>query len=118
MVFVPTVPPRRETSARAQDLGRRLKAEVEKFEAQYPGTSQADLRDAILIAIGKAPVAEPTRRRIAAMTGAGVAVLGVLAALFVGRGTGGGDSAGWPEWPIGLAVGIVVVLAIRWLKRR
>ena len=54
MVFIPVVahqpaPP----SARAQDLARRLKEEVDKFERQYPGTSREDLRAAAAVAKGR-----------------------------------------------------------------
>ena len=70
MVLVPMVPPQRPPSARALDLGRRLKAEVELFEAQYPGTSREDLRAAVGIAIGEQEATVPVRRRLrAAMLG-------------------------------------------------
>lgn len=118
MAFVPTAPPRREASARAQDLGRRLKAEIEKFEAQYPGTSPEDIRAAAAIAVGEELVAVPPQRRIAAALGAGIAALGVLAALFMGRGAGGGNPSSWPAAQIGIVVGIVAVLSVRWMRRR
>jgi hypothetical protein len=79
VVFVPMVPPQREASARAQDLGRRLKAEVEKFQAQYPGTSKEDLRAAAAIAIGQESVSVPPRRRVAAALVAGIIGLTVAA---------------------------------------
>ena len=118
MAFVPTAPPRREASARAQDLGRRLKAEIEKFEAQYPGTSPEDIRAAAAIAVGEESVAVPPQRRVAAVLGAGIAALGVLVALFAARGPGGGDASGWPAAPVGIVVGIVAVLSVRWMRRR
>ena len=81
MPFVPMVPPQRPASARAQDLGRRLKAEVEKFEAQYPGTSREDLRAAAALAIGEESVTAPPRRQATAIVVALIASMGVLAAL-------------------------------------
>jgi len=118
MAFIPTAPPRQAASARAQDLGRRLKAEIEKFEAQYPGTSNEDRRAAAAIAIGDESVSVPPRRQIAAALIAGIAALGVVAALFVSRGTSGGGASGWPAGQIGIAVGIAVALLIRWRSRR
>ena len=97
MAFVPiVVPPPPAASARAQDLGRRLRAEVEKFEAQYPGTSREDLRAAAAIAIGEASVTTPPRRRLAAALVAGVVGLGVAAAVIADRGAGGGAGVSWP----------------------
>jgi len=118
MAFVPTAPPRHEASARAQDLGRRLKAEIEKFEAQYPGTSAEDIRAAASIATGEESVPVPPQRRIVAALGAGIAALGALVAVFLGRGTGGGNASGWPAGTIGVAVAIAAALAFRWLRRR
>jgi hypothetical protein len=114
MVFVPMVPPERPPSARAQDLGRRLKAEVERFEEQYPGTSREDLRAAAGIAIGEAPRTAPARRRVAAvlagMTGALVA-LGVTL-----KGAAPDGSSAWPVVAMMIAVmavGFVAVAARR-----
>jgi hypothetical protein len=95
MAFVPmVVPPQPAASARAQDLGRRLKAEVEKFETQYPGTSREDLRAAAAIAIGEESAAVPPRRRLAAALVAGITGLGVAAAVVSDRGAVG------TSWPI------------------
>ncbi|MDH4132595.1 MAG: hypothetical protein OEV95_12405 [Gemmatimonadota bacterium] len=112
MVFVPVVvPPQRAASARAQDLGRRLKMEIEKFETQYPGTSREDLRAAAAIAIGEESVTTPPRRRIAAALVAGIIGLGV-AASFIGSGSAaGGDAARWPILTILIAVAAFGVVA-------
>jgi hypothetical protein len=105
MAFVPiVVPPQPAASARAQDLGRRLKAEVEKFEAQYPGTSRADLRAAAAIAIGEESVTTPPRRRLAAALVAGVVGLGVAAAVVADRGAEGGAGVSWPILAMIIAV--------------
>jgi hypothetical protein len=77
MAFVPVVPPQRPASARAQDLGRRLKAEVEKFEAQYPGTSREDRRAAAALAIGEESHGRVAPRRAVA------AVVGFVGALYL-----------------------------------
>lgn len=107
MPFVPMVPPQRPASARAQDLGRRLKAEVEKFQAQYPGTSREDLRAAAALAIGEESVTVPPRRKAAAVIASLIISMGLLSLLmeFATRKESG--SAGAP-WPI-MAVAIVVV---------
>ncbi len=112
MVFVPmVVPPQRAVSARAQDLGRRLKAEVEKFETQYPGTSKEDLRAAAAIAIGQESVTVPPRRRLAAALVAGIIGLGVAAG-FIGSGSAaGGDSAPWPILAVLVAAACAGILA-------
>ncbi len=112
MAFVPVVvPPQRPASARAQDLGRRLKAEVEKFETQYPGTSKEDLRAAAAIAIGEESVTVPPRRRIAAALVAGITGLGVATAIITGRGAEGGDSGPWPIVAIAIAAVFAAVAA-------
>jgi len=80
MVFVPMVPPQRPPSARALDLSRRLKAEIEKFEAQYPGTSREDLRAAASLAIGDESSTLPARRRFKAIL---LGVIGAMVALGV-----------------------------------
>ncbi len=112
MAFVPVVvPPQRSASARAQDLGRRLKAEVERFETQYPGTSRDDLRAAAAIAIGEESVRVPPRRRVAALLGAGLGVLGALGFLIEARAGDGGESTPWPLIGIVIAAGCVAILA-------
>jgi len=105
MPFVPMVPPQRPASARAQDLGRRLKAEVEKFEAQYPGTSREDLRAAAALAIGEESVSVPRQRRVAGVLIGMVAAL-VALGLSVRTEAQGGSS----PWPI-VAVMVAVMAA-------
>lgn len=108
MAFIPVaVPPQRSASPRAQDLGRRLKAEVEKFEAQYPGTSREDLRAAAALAIGEESVTAPPRNRLAAVMAAGLAALGVIG--FMAE-AGGGDGTGSARWPV-LAVAVAIACA-------
>ena len=118
MVFIPVVPTQRPPSGRALDLGRRLKAEVEKFEEQYPGTSREDLRAAAGIAIGEAPA----RTRVSRQVRAAVAgLIGIIAALGMmleaaNSAVGGGDKGGLVATGIALAcVGAIVVVLL--LKR-
>jgi hypothetical protein len=112
MGFVPmVVPPHREASARAQDLGRRLKAEVQKFESQYPGTSREDLRAAAAMAIGEESVTVPPRRRLAAGLIAGMLGLGVAASFVVSRSAEGGDAPPWPILAVAIAAGSAGILA-------
>jgi hypothetical protein len=117
MVFVPVVPPQRAVSARAQDLGRRLKAEIEKFEAQYPGTSKEDLRAAAAIAIGEESVSVPARRRVAAAVAAGIAALGAGMAVIESRGYEGGGPGAWPILAIAVAAACAGLLAA-FVRRR
>lgn len=113
MVFVPVVvPPQRAASARAQDLGRRLKMEIEKFETQYPGTSREDLRAAAAIAIGEESVTVPPRRQLAAALAAGIMGLGVAAAFVGSRAAEGGESAPWPILAIAVAAACAGLLAV------
>jgi len=120
MVFVPMSvrtggdPP----SARAQDLGRRLKAEVEKFEAQYPGTSRDDLRAAAAIAIGEQAVRVPPRRRLAAGLVAGIIGFGIATTVITTRGAGGGDAAPWPILAVVIAAGVASFAAVIARSRR
>ena len=88
MAFVPLAP-QQPLSARAQDLGRRLKAEVEKFEAQYPGTSAEDIRAAAGLAIGEAvgpPAGAKRMSRLIKGYSIAVAVLGSMFATAAARG--------------------------------
>ncbi len=120
MAFVPVmVPPRADPpSARAQDLGRRLKMEVEKFEAQYPGTSRKDLRDAAALAIGEESVTVPPRRRIAALVAALIAGLGVAGLVLEGKAGAGGGPAPWPVLTVVVAMAVAGVVAIAVARAR
>lgn len=119
MVFLPTVPPPREASARAQDLGRRLKAEVDKFEAQYPGTSKDDLRAAAAIAIGEDSARVPRRRRFAVIAASLIAGLVVAGVGVQAAGGGTGEGAGMSMVAIGAAAACAgVVAAVVRTRRR
>ena len=107
MVFIPVVahqpaPP----SARAQDLARRLKEEVDKFERQYPGTSREELRAAAAIAIGEESVTVPPRRAAAAAIVAVITGLGILG-LVMELATREESGATTGPWPV-IAVSIVI----------
>ena len=107
MVFIPVVahqpaPP----SARAQDLARRLKEEVDKFERQYPGTSREELRAAAAIAIGEDSVTVPPRRAAAAAIVAVITGLGILG-LVMELATREESGAATGPWPV-VAVSIVI----------
>jgi len=116
MPFVPMVPTQRPASARAQDLGRRLKAEVEKFETQYPGTSREDLRAAAALAIGEESVTVPPRRQATAIMVALIASVGVLAALLELGSTEVGGPAQWRIAAVMVAVAIAGTMAV--VRRR
>lgn len=114
MVFIPVVahqpaPP----SARAQDLARRLKEEVDKFERQYPGTSREDLRAAAAIAIGEESVTVPPRRRAAAVIVGLVTSMGVLGVVmeFASRKESGSAAAPWSMMAVGIVIACVAVVA-------
>jgi hypothetical protein len=110
MVFVPVVPPPRPPSGRALDLGRRLKAEVERFEKEYPGTSREDLRAAANLAIGEDSSTVPARRRVAAIL---MGMMGALVALGVAMtGASKQGAAPWPIMAMIVAVIIVGLLAV------
>jgi hypothetical protein len=118
MVFVPMVPPQRPPSARALDLGRRLKAEVEKFEAQYPGTSRDDLRAAAGIAIGEAAGRGPGRRQVRAVA-AGVAGAIVALGFIMQAATSAGSAEGTGP-VVAVAVGLAsigIIVAAVLIKR-
>jgi len=107
------------TSARSQDLGRRLKEEVEKFEAQYPGTSQEELRAAAEIAIGVAGSRRPPRAvgRLFGLLSVAAAVVGGMFATAAARGES--LRVLFPS-VIALATSsmvIAIVVAIRFRKR-
>ena len=107
MVFIPVVahqpaPP----SARAQDLARRLKEEVDKFERQYPGTSREELRAAAAIAIGEESATVPPRRAAAAAIVAVITGLGILG-LVMELATREESGAATGPWPV-IAVSIVI----------
>jgi hypothetical protein len=112
MVFIPMVPQRvaAPPSARALDLGRRLKDEVERFERQYPGTSPEDLRAAAIIAIGEEPKAVSPRRRIAAILVGMIAALGVLGVMMQNVATE--VSSPWPVVAMMAAVSVASLVAV------
>jgi hypothetical protein len=105
MVFIPVVPHERPPSGRALDLGRRLKAEVERFEKEYPGTSPEDLRAAANLAIGQATTTMPARRRATAVI---IGMMGALVALGVVMKDA--TEQGAAPWPI-MAMIVAVVIA-------
>jgi predicted lipid-binding transport protein (Tim44 family) len=112
MVFIPIVaheakPP----SARALDLARRLREQIDLFERQYPGTSREDLRAAAAIAIGEGASRPLARKRaVAAMLGVVAAILG--AGLVVQSSTGQtGAKTGWPMIAVAIATAAVAVAA-------
>lgn len=122
MVFIPVVarqsaPP----SARAQDLARRLKDEVDKFERQYPGTSREELRAAAAIAIGEESVTVPPRRKAAAVIVALITSFGILGLLleFATRRESGAAAAPWPMIAVSIVIACLAVVAavIRRTKR-
>ena len=114
MVFIPVVahqpaPP----SARAQDLARRLKVEVDKFERQYPGTSREELRAAAAIAIGEESVSVPPRRKAAAMVVAVITAMGILGLVMelTTREDSGAAAAPWPMITVSIAIVCLAVVA-------
>lgn len=117
MVFVPMTAHRATPpSARALDLARRLQAEIEKFNREYPGTSEEDLRTAANIAIGAGGTPAPAQRRViaAAISMAGVLVL--LGAMFMANRDAGTATPFLKEAGVLLAV-FAAVLGIA-LRRR
>lgn len=122
MVYVPTVPPMRGPAAspRAQDLGRRLKAEIEKFESQYPGTSRKDILAAAALSVGGESAAVPTKRQMAAAVGGVVAGLGVLAGMVIPLAENG-TLRSLPLWPLGaliFVIGVVTGVSVNRLRNR
>jgi len=119
MVFIPVVPHQpAPLSPRAQDLARRLKDEVEKFERQYPGTSREDLRAAAALAIGEELVAVPPRRKAAAMVVAVITAMGVLGLVMELATREKSDAAATP-WPtIAVSIAIVCLAVVAAVIRR
>jgi len=118
MVFIPmaahrTAPP----SARALDLSRRLKAEIDKFEREYPGTSAEDLRTAADLAVGPTAPRAMDKRRAVAVAMAGVAALVGLVGVFSARQGAGLEGGAFPLVAVllvgGLAAGVVAALRRR-----
>jgi hypothetical protein len=116
MVFIPVVaqqaaPP----SARALDLARRLKEEIDKFERQYPGTSREDLRAAAAIAIGEESVTVPPRRKAAAAIVGVITAMGILGLVMelATRKASGSASAPWSFMVVAIVIaGVGVVAAV------
>jgi hypothetical protein len=113
MVFIPVAHQPAPPSARAQDLARRLKEEVDKFERQYPGTSREDLRAAAAIAIGEESVTVPPRRRAAAVIVGQVTSMGVLGVVmeFASRKESGSAAAPWAIAVVITVIALVAALA-------
>ncbi|HEX5004072.1 MAG TPA: hypothetical protein VFV65_02085 [Gemmatimonadales bacterium] len=120
MVFVPAHRPAPPASPRAQDLGRRLQAEIATFEAQYPGTSRKDILAAAALAVGEESATVPPRRRVAAVAGSILAALGVAAGMTIPLAENGVLKS-MPLWPIGaliFAFGIVAGMSIKRSRSR
>ena len=116
MAFIPVMAPQpAPPSPRAQDLARRLKEEVDKFERQYPGTSREELRAAAAIAIGEESVSVPPRRKAAAMVVAVITAMGVVGLvmeLATREESGAGAAAApWPMITVSIAIVCLAVVA-------
>jgi hypothetical protein len=113
MLFVPYVPAPPPPSPRAQELGRRLRETIEGFLQEHPGTTGSEIRQALQLAAreicGKGATA-------AVAVGAGLAILGALALVFMGRQVPGEPRV----WILGTAVGlgVIAIAAAIALKRR
>lgn len=122
MVYVPTVPPMRGPAAspRAQDLGRRLKAEIEKFETQYPGTTPNEIRDAAGLAVGALASAPPGFTRTRRIIRAVMAVQGVAAIAFGVLAVQGNLTRSLLQLFVALTIGgTALIVAVAWaLSRR
>ena len=122
MAFIPVMAPQpAPPSPRAQDLARRLKEEVDKFERQYPGTSREDLRAAAAIAIGEESVSVPPRRAAAAAIVAVITGLGILGLVMelATREDSSAAAAPWPMIAVSIAIaGLAVVAAVIRRSRR
>lgn len=118
MAFVPMTS-QREPTSRAHDLGLRLKAEVDKFEAQYPGTKAEDLRVAATLAIGEAAMMRRPRHLWAAVTFGIAASLGMLCAVV--SMAEGAMFRSLPLWPLAALLfvcGVTVGLSYKWIRSR
>ncbi len=107
-------------SARAQDLGRRLKTEVEKFEAQYPGTSQKDLRAAADLAIGSAAGARRPPRAVGRLFGLISVAAAVVGGMFATAASRGESLTVLFPAVVALATGsmiVAIVVAVRYRRR-
>ena len=121
MAFIPVMAQRpAPPSARAQDLARRLKEEVDKFERQYPGTSREDLRAAAAIAIGEESVTVPPRRQATAAIVGVITAMGVLGLVMelATRKESGSASAPWAMVAVAIVIAAVGVVAAVLRRRR
>lgn len=110
-MFVPHVPPS-TPSLRAQELGRRLAAEIDRFRRSYPDATAGDVRSALQLAAHEADTARPLRLLVLL----GLAALGGgLWLAFRSQGArGGADGVIW----IAGTLAILVVAALLVLVRR
>lgn len=115
MVFVPVTAHRATPpSARAIDLARRLKAEIEKFDREYPGTSREDLRTAAALAIGERGASVPAARRaVAAAMGIVAALLGLGLAVASSRDPGALANVMPVAVAVLIAAGVAVIAVVR-----
>lgn len=121
MAFVPEESRDRTklASARAQDLGRRLKAEVEKFEAQYPGTSAEDIRAAAELALGSAGGTRPaSRSTILLIRGVSIAVAVVGSLFATAAARGESTHLLFPMLLVAVIGGTAAILAMTWRYRK
>ena len=107
--FVPSPPP----SPRAHELGRRLKEAIDSFRREHPDMSATEIGQAVRLAMKGV-----SSKSDAAVIGlvAGLAILGVLVFLLLGRKTGAAGSTAIV--PIIVAVAIVAVGVAAFVRNR
>jgi hypothetical protein len=112
-MFVPPVQDR--ASALAIELGNKIAGLIQEFRQSHPGTSDADVRNAIRIA--EMQSGSRARAQVAIAIGVALLLFGVLMAFFMSRGPGSG---GPPNNMIILIIaGIAVAaLAVKFVARR
>jgi hypothetical protein len=118
MVFVPVIVAQAEPSARARDLARRLEETVATFERQYPGTSPADIRQAVQLATAR-PGTNPRAAKLVMALLAGLLALGIGLFAALNRQSGGLGGEGDPGLPwVMIGVFAAVLGALVAIRRR
>ncbi len=112
MSYVPIIPA--SPSPQARELSARISAAIDEFRRHSPGTTSADIRQALRLA-GTASGADDVQRKLLVIMGLGLLMLGIFVVLRAGDAKG--DSERWMTLGTVGVVAIIGCLAVL-VKRR
>jgi hypothetical protein len=108
MSFVPFIPPRQSSSARAQELGRRISEVIETFRREHPDLRVREIQEAMRLALLGARAGSQS---MAILLGVTLAVMGGLFFFFMSFG--GAKESHLPTVMIGVLIAFIALVAVK-----